>query len=181
MLLSSQLKKTNISEYLLYMWQVEDILCAFQFDIENIKLHVIDRFNITDNSQYQEVVGWYENLIEMMRIEQVGQNEHLQINKNTMQDLNEFHFILMKSNQIPAYNAKFYHILSYLNQLRQKSKPELSDIELCFNFQYGFLLLKMSKQEISKETTKTQEEIAKFMVLLSKYYRDYQEGKLELI
>lgn len=181
MLFSSQLKKTNISEYLLYMWQVEDVLRAFQFDIEKIKMHVIARFNINDEVQYQELVEWYENLIEMMRIENIEQHGHLQINKNTLQDLNEFHFTLLKSNQIPAYNAKFYHILPYLNQLKQKSKPELSDIELCFNFQYGFLLLKMNKQEISTETLKTQREIAKFMVLLNKYYHDYQAGKLELI
>ena len=58
---------------------------------------------------------------------------------------------------------------------------EISDIELCFNFQYGFLLLRMNKQNISEETQKTQEEIAQFMVLLTKYYHEYQQGKWELI
>ncbi len=181
MLLASQLKKNNVSEYLLYMWQVEDIIRAFQFDIEKIKEYVINRFNIKNLAEYEEVVEWYDNLIAMMQMENIQEKGHLQININSLQDLNEFHLILLKSNQIPAYNAKFYHVLPFINQLRQKSLQEISDIELCFNFQYGFLLLRMNKQNISEETQKTQEEIAQFMVLLTKYYHEYQQGKWELI
>ena len=111
MLLASQLKKNNVSEYLLYMWQVEDIIRAFQFDIEKIKEYVINRFNIKNLAEYEEVVEWYDNLIAMMQMENIQEKGHLQININSLQDLNEFHLILLKSNQIPAYNAKFYHVL----------------------------------------------------------------------
>ena len=65
-------------------------------------------------------------------------------------------------------------------QLRQKSDEGLSDLELCFNFQYGILLLKLQKKEISHETAKTQEEIAKFMVLLARNYHAYSNGELDL-
>ena len=33
MYISQQLKKKNIAEYLLYMWQVEDMLRASNFDM----------------------------------------------------------------------------------------------------------------------------------------------------
>ena len=37
MYISQQLKQQNIAEYLLYMWQVEDLIRANGFDIERIK------------------------------------------------------------------------------------------------------------------------------------------------
>lgn len=104
----------------------------------------------------------------------------MQINKNVMYDLLEFHSLILKSNSNPAYNAKFIHILPLINQFRIKSEVNLSDIELCFNFQYGILMLKLKKEEISSETLKTQEEIAKFMVLLAKDYHLYKTGELDL-
>ena len=43
MLVASQKRKENIAEYLLYMWQVEDIVRAFNLDIERIRQNIIDR------------------------------------------------------------------------------------------------------------------------------------------
>lgn len=37
MLTASRLKKTNICEYLLYMWQVEDMIRALKFDMDTIE------------------------------------------------------------------------------------------------------------------------------------------------
>ena len=37
MYISQQLKKQNIAEYLLYMWQVEDLIRANNFDMEKIR------------------------------------------------------------------------------------------------------------------------------------------------
>ena len=41
MFISQQLKEKNIAEYLLYMWQVEDLIRANQYDIEEIKSRII--------------------------------------------------------------------------------------------------------------------------------------------
>jgi len=43
MLVASQKRKENIAEYLLYMWQMEDIVRAFNLDIERIRQNIIDR------------------------------------------------------------------------------------------------------------------------------------------
>ena len=34
MIIASQKKKENIAEYLLYMWQIEDIIRAYGLDID---------------------------------------------------------------------------------------------------------------------------------------------------
>lgn len=47
MIIASQKHKENIAEYLLYMWQIEDIIRANGLDIDRIKENVIDRFNLS--------------------------------------------------------------------------------------------------------------------------------------
>ena len=39
MIIASQKKKENIAEYLLYMWQIEDIIRAYGLDIPNTKAY----------------------------------------------------------------------------------------------------------------------------------------------
>lgn len=180
MIIASSLRKSNICEYLLYMWQLEDLIRALQFRMDLIEEKIIRPMQIADNQQYRKIYDWYDSLIEMMRLENVTEKGHLQLNKNIIIELNDFHEDLMKSGKVPGYNGKFIHVLPFINQFRQKTDIELSDIELCFNFQYGFMILKMKKSEISDETLQTQQEISKLMVLLAKNYHDHQNGLLDL-
>lgn len=180
MLNATRLKKTNICEYLLYMWQIEDSLRALQFDIERVDQYLISQFTYQDAAERKTVYEWYESLIEMMRLENIQEKGHLQINKNVIIDLNDFHNLALRSGQLPEYNAKYIHVLPFINQLRAKSQVGLTDIELCFNFQYGVLLLNLKKTALSKETQQAQQEITRFMVLLAKNYHAHQEGTLDL-
>ena len=59
MIIASQKRKENIAEYLIYMWQIEDIIRANNLDIERIKENVIDRFNLDDNKQRDSIEGIY--------------------------------------------------------------------------------------------------------------------------
>jgi len=180
MFIARKLKKENICEYLLYMWQTEDLLRAYQLDIDLINENIVSKYPLKDEVERKTLYEWYESLIEMMRIENLHENGHLQLNKNIIIELDDFHALIMKSGQVPAYNAKFFHILPFINQLRTKVNSNLCDIELCFNFMYGILVLRMKKTQISPETQQTQTEISKFLVLLARNYQLYKDGKLDL-
>lgn len=180
MFIAHKLKKENICEYLLYMWQIEDLIRAFELNLDVISERIIAPFPVKEDSDRKSLYDWYESLIEMMRLEGVRQTGHLQLNKNIIIELDDFHALVMKSGQVPSYNAKFLHVLPFLNQLRQKGEAGMSDIELCFNFQYGIMMLRMKKAEITPQTMQTQTEISKFMVLLSKNYQLYKNGELDL-
>ncbi len=180
MFIASKLKKENICEYLLYMWQVEDMLRAFELDIEILNDEIISVYPFEKEEERKSLYEWYESLVDMMRMENVQAKGHLQLNKNVIIDLVDFHELIIKSGQVPAYNAKFFHVLPFVNQLRTKSEIGLTDIELCFNFMYGIMLLRMKKAEIKPETTETLSEISKFMVLLAKNYKAFKNGELDL-
>ena len=79
MYIASQKRKENIAEYLLYMWQIEDLIRANGLDIDRIKDGIIDRTAL-DEGQKKELTEWYESLIDLMRIEEVEKSGHLQLN-----------------------------------------------------------------------------------------------------
>lgn len=179
MFIAQKLKKENICEYLLYMWQIENLLRAFKFDMDIVNERIIAQFPIKNELHRKIIYEWYESLIEMMRLENVQTVGHLQINKNILIELDDFHELILKSGKVPAYNSKFYHILPFINQFKFiTGNSDLSDIENCFNFQYGFMLLKMKESEISERIRQAQTEISKFMVLLAANYRQYVNGEL---
>ena len=63
MIIAREKRKENIAEYLLYMWQVEDLIRANKFDMDLIQQTVIDRYEQPEEIK-QEIRRWYEELIE---------------------------------------------------------------------------------------------------------------------
>ena len=62
MYISQELRKSNIAEYLLYMWQIEDTIRAFDCSLSRIRHEYIDRFDYTDE-QKEDVADWFGHLI----------------------------------------------------------------------------------------------------------------------
>lgn len=178
MFIAKQLRQQNIIEYLLYMWQIEDLLRAFGLDMDKINQKIVEPYPVSSEDK-EQLYDWYESLIEMMCAENVQERGHIQLNKNIIIQLHDFHTELMKSGKDVAYNAKFYQILPLLVQLRQKqTDADISDIELCCIFLYGIMTLRMNKKEISPDTKSAQAEISVFLELLNKYYQQYVSGEL---
>ena len=179
MFISRQLKQKNIAEYLIYMWQVEDMIRANGCDIENIRKNIVDVYPLTEE-QKAELTQWYTDLIEMMRREGVTEKGHLQINRNIITWLTDLHLQLMRSPKFPYYHAAYYKALPYIVELRAKgANKEEPELETCFEALYGILLLKLQKKEISEETRKAQEAVSALLAMLSNYYTEDKKGELE--
>ena len=177
MFISKQLKQQSIAEYLIYMWQVEDLIRAYGCDLERIREQLVARFPA---EQQAELAQWYEDLIEMMRREEVMQQGHLQINKNVITWLTDLHLQLLASPKFPYYNAAYYKALPFIVELRSKgANKEEPELETCFEALYGILLLKLQKKEVGEETTKAQEAITTMLSMLSTYYIEDKKGELE--
>lgn len=179
MYIARQLKEKNVAEYLLYMWQVEDLIRANHLDIEELKTNYISRFNPSPE-QEKEMVEWYTNLIEMMRSEQVQEKGHLQINKNMIILLTDLHLQLLNSPKFPFYSATYYKALPYIVEIRARNNNrDLPELESCFEILYGVMLLKMQKKAVSADTQKAVADISKLLGMLSDYYMQDKQGNLK--
>ena len=177
MFISQELRKTNIAEYLLYMWQVEDIIRGYDLSLSRIRKEYIDRFNI-DEEKKEEMVDWYGDLIRMMNQEGCREKGHLQINRNVIIQLTELNERLLKSGKFALYNSEYYKVLPYIVELRKKGNKEESEIETCFNALYGVMLLRLQKKEVSQNTKHAIQEITTFIGMLNDYY--FKEKNREL-
>lgn len=180
MLIAKQKKKENIAEYLLYMWQVEDLIRANKLDIELIKANVIEKFDQPDDVK-KEMTDWYEGLIDMMRYEGAAEKGHLQINKNVIIDLTDFHLRLLKALSEPDYKAVYYKTLPFIVELRTKSEDKsIPELETCFSALYGYLLLRLQQKEVSGETQAAIAQISSLLRALSVKYKQEKDGELDL-
>ncbi len=180
MIIARQKRKENICEYLLYMWQVEDLIRANHFDMDEIRDKVIARYNQPDEVK-EEIARWYEELIEMMRSEGVKESGHIQLNKNVIITLTDLHLRLLKSPKEMIYGAAYYKTLPYIVQLRAKSGGnDIPELETCFTAVYGYLMLRIQGKEISAETLDGIKQISSFLALLAEKYRADMNGELEL-
>lgn len=175
MLTASKKKRENIAEYLLYMWQIEDLIRANQLDMDKISRNIIGKYENLDESARKEMTEWYESLIDMMRREGVVEKGHLQLNKNVIISLEDLHNRLMSDPKFATYSAEFYKTLPYIVEIRSKAGDnKKGEIETCFDALYGILLLRLQKKEISEETNRAAAQIARFLGMLSQYYKkDY--------
>jgi len=178
MYIASNKRKENIAEYILYMWQIEDMIRANNCAIESIRTNIIDRFNL-DDKQKREMTEWYESLIEMMRREGVTESGHLQINRNILNQLVQLHQTLLADPAFPEYTAEFYRTLPYIVELRSKAgDAKVGEIETCFTALYGMLMMRLQKKEIGQDTLGAINQISRFIALLSKDFHLDEEGKL---
>ena len=175
---AGKLRKENIAEYLLYMWQIEDFLRACNCDMEVVKQRILPGFPEADRPQEEQ---WLSELCDMMHREAVTKQGHLQINKNVMQELTELHNVLLASSKFPYYSAAYYNALPFIVELRAKAGGEVfPEIDTCFQALYGELLLKLKHQPVSKETQEAMQTIKRFIAMLAEFYYDEKQGKLKL-
>ena len=178
MFIASQKRKENIAEYLLYMWQIEDLIRANNLDIDNIAQNIVAKFSLTEEQQKQ-MIEWYESLIDMMRREDVVKYGHLQLNKNIILQLAQLHDAVLKDPKFAEYNAEYYKTLPFIVELRSKSgESKRGELETCFTALYGTLLLRLQGKEINKDTHAALTQISRFIALLSHYFKLDSEDKL---
>ncbi len=175
MFTASEKKRDNIAEYLLYMWQMEDLIRAYNLDLDKIEKEIIDKYTGLDPQQRKDLQDWYESLIDMMRREGVEKSGHIQLNKNVILGLTDLHNRLMADSKYSRYHTEYYKTLPYIVELRAKQGDEKSgEIETCLNALYGLMMLRLQGKEISQETMDAIKQITAYMALLSHYYKlDY--------
>lgn len=176
MFIAQELRKNSIAEYLLYMWQVEDIIRVYGCSLSRIRKEYIDSFEL-DDEQKEEELDWWGNLVRMMNQEGCREHGHLQINKIIVQDLSELHAQLLQSPKFPFYTSEYYKVLPFIVELRNRGDKDLSEIETCLNALYGVMMLRLQHKDISPDTKHAIDEITTFLGMLSDYYKkDKTEG-----
>jgi len=172
MIIAEQKRKENIAEYLLYMYQVEDMIRANKLDLDSIEATLISKFDVPYEVK-RDMREWYKNLITMMRDEKKEDSGHLKILENTAEQLSEMHHQILKQGIDNNYKETYNRAKPHIEALRMRSGHSRdSDIQVSLNGLYGLLILKLKKTLITEETNRAFDAIRELIAELSGRYME---------
>ena len=179
MFIAKEKRKNNIGEYLLYMYQIEDLIRACKLDHKIIEDQLISRYNVESDS-LQEIKNWYLGLAELMHEEQLHKKGHLSFITNKINELQDFHKYLLQSKDNMDYVSIYQKCLPLLNEIIAKQPNATNEIQSVVDVIYGYFLLKLKNETISTETTESIMLLTKLLAKLSEKFKGYEEGSLKI-
>ncbi len=165
MTISERKKQENIAQYLIHIYQTEDLIRAFEFDLNQITEYVIK--HIPDDSERKQLMLWYADIITQMKDENIQQEGHLRSTQKIVSELLDLRDILLSEDR------EFKSIWKASQQVISKYAKEggVNEIQACLNGIYGLLLLRLNGKPVSDEITQHAEIFGNVLSYLSYRYK----------
>jgi hypothetical protein len=163
-------KKENIAEYIIYMYQTEDLILNFNFNLDDILEYVIQHMS-RDPQVLKEQLLWYADIIEQMRHENIADNKQrlrsTQVFVDQLTILHEKYLLTERLYQERYAKAKKdieYNIALSENKIT-------NPVQICLNGIYGMLLLKLNGKKVSDDQQSMLENFGSVLEYLSEEYK----------
>jgi hypothetical protein len=180
MLVALQKRRENIAEYILYLWQIEDLLRALQFSPEAIYTTLVARIDGADEQQKENIFNWYMQIVELLRKEGKESKGHIDHTLHLIGDLHNLHLQLMKLPVGEHYRMTYARLAAELPRLRTiLDNDDISDTELCFRALYAAMLYRI-KGEGEKVVADTIEVVSPVVAMLADFYHKVERGEIAL-
>ena len=179
--IAQQKRKENIAEYILYLWQLEDLLRALQFSPEAIYSTLVKPRKL-DSQNEQMLLAWYMDIANLLVQEGKEKSGHLDHTLHLIHDLHDLHLRLMQQQEIGEdYRNRYVMLAQHLPALRAclGKESEMSDTELCFRALYAAMLYRI-KGEGEEAVADTIEVISPVIASLTNYFHKVEKGEIDL-
>lgn len=178
MQIAKKTKDNNIAEHVLYMFQIEDLIRANQFDLETITYTIL-KPQIKDEKTLEAYKKWYQDLIKQMKSEGITKQGHLSEINEILMEILLLHNTLLNVIKEPKYLKAFENALSSLKEFQQKSgSADINLIEIGFNALYSKIILRLKKTPITDATEEAFQSISQMFAYLAAYYKKMKTGDL---
>jgi len=176
MLIARQKKEENIAEYMLYMYQVEDVIRAYDFNLDRI-INEFVRPQLPDTSFLDQYRSWYEGLILEMQSERIIESGHLLRLQEVLVELSYLHNSLLNILKDEKYKTLYEAAGEHIEEFKEHSNlKDRNHVEICFQALYMKLLLRLQKKEISQETEDSFDSMRILLAYLSRAYHQMRNG-----
>lgn len=167
-------KSTNIAEYIIYMYQMEDLIRSYQGNAAEIKTYVVSKYPVSEEEK-SEISAWYLDLLQKMKDQNILEKGHLKELNELVASLAEIHWRLLKTDAgyFETYNKAKPFILEAVMQAEGEDLG--NEIQICLNGIYGLLLCRLLGKKVSDEQLKSAEAFGDVLSLLSFNYREREK------
>lgn len=182
MYIAKQKRKENIAEYILYIWQLEDVFRALKFDQNQIWVVLVEPQENLTPEQKQQTLFWYIDLINLLKSEGKTESGHIEHTLHLIDDLNDLHLQLLKLPAGKDYAARYATVAADITKLRAgMGNPAISDIELCFKALYSVVLLRLKSGDYDNQhTIDVVEVISPLIAHLVSIFHGVEKGTFDL-
>jgi len=159
-------KSQNIAEYLIYMYQMEDLIRSYQGNQQEMDRYVVSKYPVSDEEKI-DISVWFGQLIDQMKSEGILEKGHLSELNKLVNELAEIHWKLLKTDAtyFETYSKAKPHILEAIVQADGKDLG--NEIQICLNGIYGLLLCRLMGKKVSDEQLKSAEAFGEVLSFLS--------------
>lgn len=170
MIVANQKKNENIAEYILYLWQLEDLIRAWDFKMQPIKENIIAQYHQTEQVN-EQIEIWYTNLMNMLENEGKKKQGHSSLSLEALGKLEKLHDQLMENPKESKYQEVYLWAKNPIRDFRLKTKLKGEhEISICFTALYSLMASRMKKESLNQETQDAFKNISNLIALLSAIY-----------
>jgi len=164
-------KKQNIGEFIIYMYQMEDLIRSYDFNTNEIRQYVISHYPISEEEK-TEVTLWFDFLINQMKTEGIQDRGHLSEVQEEVNVLAKIHWDLLKTDKeyFEIYHHAKPHILDYISSAEGQDLGH--EIQICLNGVYGLLLCRLTGKKVSEELENSAKAFGSVLGYLSLVYKE---------
>ena len=162
-------KQNNIVEYIIHMYQTEDLIRVFDMDIENISQYVVKHIPEGDASK-EELVDWYQVILTQMKKEGIEKFGHLSETQKIVQNLSTLKAELLKEDK--EFKEIYSKASPAIKEFISLSEGKIIDeIQICINGVYGLLLARINGREVPEDVQPALDQFGNVLSYLSYKYK----------
>lgn len=163
-------KSQNIAEYLIYMYQMEDLIRSYQGDIKEMDQFVVSKYPVSVEEKI-DISVWFGELITQMKSEGILEKGHLSELNQLVDELAEIHWKLLKTDAtyFETYSKAKPLIIEAIVQAEGKDLG--NEIQICLNGVYGLLLCRLLGKKVSDDQLKSAEAFGEVLSFLSLVFK----------
>jgi len=152
MILSDTKKKEHIVEYILFLWQIEDLIRASKFNPDILEGWA-EETSMREGTDPDMEKEWIVRIAQSMRLEGKEELGHITEVSEPLVELAHLHEMLIGALEDLKYKEAFETAQPILKELNAKQKDiAVHPVEQLLIGLYGWLILRMKKQPISPES-----------------------------
>lgn len=180
MFIAREKLQTNIAEYVIYMYQIEDLIRAYNFNLEMIE-KVLIRPQAKSDAFFNEAREWYREIIEEMKERGLDKTGHIYRVGEVLTELIYLHKTLLEVVKDSKYEALLEAAKDNIEDFREKSNLEMNHlVEICFQALYMKFLLRLKGKTIGGESEKAFDSMRVILAYLSKAYHQMKNGDMSM-
>jgi hypothetical protein len=172
--IAAKKKSENIVEYVLYLWQMQDLVRAAAMDLSTVRAFLSTAGGELD---LDAEMSWFAEIILTMRNHGLAKKGNLPEIDEVLIELNYLHSTLLNllkdAGYAEAWQAAEPEIEVFLNRAENK---HMNPIEAMLTAMYGVLVLKLQGKTPTAATMTSINVFKRVLVKLASQYRDMRSG-----